>query len=313
MAQFYDYDRVVDIYEYDAIDRYYKGKSRYYQKKGTGLLAHSTDIPIPVLGAKEGFIYVFKKDIWEEVEDKFNKIVIEEINYVFSDNIREVFGEELIKEPILYFPQYPVLHSFINSHLKAMFLSKKIYLIQKKYFEVKKQHNLFIQEIKRNSFDQNNLCTLYKVESEFLVMMMKTVIDELVQLTFIMSNYELIKRDLSFEKIDSLGGVFFNNQKFKITNEIILGNDNEYETDKTGFLKILNDLFNSIKHSSLHHESYASYPEIPNVVTYYVKNNKLSSYQVEFHNHSLAQIMCGFIENFERIIRNQKKYLTVVK
>ena len=97
-----------------------------------------------------------------------------------------------------------------------------------------------------------------------------------------------------------------------ISKEIILGNDAEYEKDKTGFLKILNELFNSIKHSSLHHESYASYSETPNIVSYYVKNNKLSSYKVKFHNHSLAQIMCGFIENFERIIRNQKKYLMIV-
>lgn len=311
MAQFYDHDRIVDIYEYDALDKYYKGKTKYHQQKDTGLPAHSTDIPVPLSEVKAGFIYVFKGDEWEEVEDKFKRIDIEEVNYIFSENLPESLERKVIENPILYFPQYPVLPNFINPHLKVIFLGKKFSLIQNKYNEIRKTHNLFMHEITKYNFDRNDLGILYKVESEFLVMMMKIFIDELVQLTFIMSNYELIKKDLSFEGIDSLGGIFFKNNNHMISKEIILGNDTEYEKDETRFLKILNDLFNSIKHSSLHHESYASYSKTPNVVSYYVHYNKLSSYKVEFHNHSLAQIMFGFIENFERIIRNQKKYLKI--
>ena len=131
MVQFYDHDRIIEIYEYDAINKYYKGQRSYDHKKGTGLPANSTDIPIPSLQCKVGFIYIFHEEQWQEVEDNFNKVEIEEINYVFSEKLPESFQEIKILNPLLYFPVYPTIHNFINPHLKSMFLAKKMSLIQK--------------------------------------------------------------------------------------------------------------------------------------------------------------------------------------
>ncbi|EAW1165188.1 hypothetical protein EO50_28980, partial [Salmonella enterica] len=144
----------------------------------------------------------------------------------------------------------------------------------------------------------------YKVESEFFVAMIRSFFDEMVQLTYLLIN------EVSDNLIDSIGLLIRDKNKNKECYDIFFGDDDVYIKDGSDYLVTINDLSNSIKHSSLHYESYSSYPLSPNILSFYKKNNAFKSNDVVIHNHNVVDIFLGFKDNFHRIIKNQQTYVS---
>ena len=64
-----------------------------------------------------------------------------------------------------------------------------------------------------------------------------------------------------------------------------------------------------MKHSLSHIESFSLFgKDVPTVISCYDQSNEFK--QIRYcYNINLCQLMMGFQDNVQRIIRNQKKYL----
>lgn len=294
-------DKIIDIYWFHPVHKYFQAHEQYLQLKGTGLPANATDIPIPFKQLSAGNIYIFKETEWIETQDNFNKPEYTEINYSFHQPLPSHFTPSKIANPLLFFPKYNDIVDYIFTFHKCFSLAKKYECVQNKYLYLKELHAKFIGNI--NSLQASDYHITYRIESEFFIMMIRSIFDELVQLTSLVTNND----DKSV--IDSIGALKKNKNKYIECFNIIFGDDVGYLGDNTNFLTIINDLFNSIKHSSMHYDAYQMYSYTPNIVSYQKKYNQFTDNIVIYHNHSLDHLIFGFIDNFHRIIGNQKKYL----
>jgi hypothetical protein len=301
MTVFFDFDRDIVIHEYHRVSKYYISSSIYRQVKGTGLPANSTEIPPPEENAPNGMVYIFNGNTWDLVQDTFSRPNIEEVNYTYSGERPLEMVIERIDFPFTYFPQYNDVVDYISSGLKTLHLSFNYVRIQKKY--------LYLIELFNSATSTHNPFTFpekifdYKVESESFVAMIRSFFDEMVQLTYLLIN------EVSDNLIDSIGSLIRDKSKNRECYGIFLGDDDVYIKDDSDYLITINNLSNSIKHSSLHYESYSSYPLSPNIVSFYKKNNTFKNHDVVLHNHNVVDVFLGFKANFHRIIKNQHTYV----
>ena len=314
MSKFYDYERYVTIYHYDQYDKYFINKeNNYYQPAGTGLPAHSTDIPVPEKALPEGYLYVFEDSKWVETEDNFVRIEQEEKNYIYQENLPSTFKIDTILFTDM--PTYEEIERFTNPQLQALMLTSKYSHIQHEFIDILDFHDKYIKNIQNSEqfySPNHNPMIMYRLKTESLMLSIRSLFDELVQLTYVTCYKNDFNNDNKKQiRIDCIGDLFSDSKivNYPLCKKIILGDENDYEKDKSRFLKTINDLFNSIKHSFLHYESMSLYSDVPNIVSFCKDRNKFSSNKILFLNHSLFQIMFGFQSNFRRIIKNQKKYL----
>lgn len=295
-------DRIVDIYWFHPIYKYFQEQEQYLQHKGTSLPARATDIPLPSKPRCDGNIYIFTGTEWIETPDIFDKPKYIEINYTFSVPLPPFFTPNTIQNPLTFFPEYNGISDYISPFHKSFFLSKKYELAQNKYLELKALHTKFINNI--NSFEASDYHITYRTESEFFIMMVRSIFDELVQLTFLLIN------NTNGLKIDSIGTLKKYKEEYPECFNIVFGDGLAYREDSTNYLTIINDLFNSIKHSSMHYDAYQIHSDIPNIVSFNKEYNRFSNNEIIFHNHSLDHLIFGFIDSFHRIIENQKTFLS---
>lgn len=147
----------------------------------------------------------------------------------------------------------------------------------------------------------------YKLEVESAVFLMRRVLDSLVQLTYLQTNFPDFEKTKKIE-LNAIGR--FVDIPVATTNieRIIIGDGVDYLMDKTNFLSVINDLFNSFKHCLMHDESYMIYSkDAPTIVSYQAKKNNHNN-EIIFHNHHAFHIMMGFQDNVLRILQNQKVY-----
>lgn len=309
---FYDYDRTVTIYHLDKYDKYCIGSEEFRQIRGTGLPFSSTDIAPPSTPCKKGYIYVFKNNKWEEVADTFKKVFLNEINYTYGKPIPPVFKKVNIDNPIKYMPEYKGVPKFSNPANQALVIAAKFSIIQDDFLDIVQIHGDLIESINnlemRKYYDSPHM--KLRIKTEGLILSMRTLLDELTQLTYILAYNDKFNSDLKIE-IDSVGLLFYDRKsnKHPLCKDVILGDEITYEKDESSFIRTLNNLFNSIKHSHIHYESLNTHAEIPNVVSFSVMKNDFTNQTIDYHNHSLFHIIFGFIDNFFRIIENQKKLI----
>lgn len=89
---------------------------------------------------------------------------------------------------------------------------------------------------------------------------------------------------------------------------IIIGDELNYEKDQipNSFLKIINELSNSMKHSMMHAEAYnQAGVNRPKIISFYAKNNNYEKVIIYQQHHS-EQMMIVFQHTACRILRNQK-------
>ncbi|WP_418657838.1 hypothetical protein [Citrobacter werkmanii] len=301
MTVYFDFDRDVVIHEYHQVSKYYISSSIYRQMKGTGLPANSTEVPPPDENAPNGMVYIFNDNTWDLVQDTFPRPNIEEVNYTYTGERPLETVIERIDFPFTYFPQYNDVVDYISSNLKTLHLSFNYVRIQKKYLYIIESFNLATST--HNPFTLQERIFDYKVESEFFVAMIRSFFDEMVQLTYLLIN------EVSDNLIDSIGSLIRDQNKNRECYNVFFGDNDVYIKDDSEYLVIINNLSNSIKHSSLHYESYSSYPLSPNILSFYKKNNTFKNNDVVIHNHNVVDVFLGFKANFHRIIKNQQNYV----
>ena len=92
------------------------------------------------------------------------------------------------------------------------------------------------------------------------------------------------------------------------TQKIIIGYEDDYSSDDTGFLSAINGLFNSYKHSLMHDETYSLLcTEVPTFVSYQAKYNNHNS-DIIYHNYNAYHIMMGYQDTVKRLLGNKNKY-----
>ncbi|MGO0674098.1 hypothetical protein [Citrobacter werkmanii] len=301
MTVYFDFDRDVVIHEYHQVSKYYISSSIYRQMKGTGLPANSTEVPPPDENAPNGMVYIFNDNTWDLVQDTFPRPNIEEVNYTYTGERPLETVIERIDFPFTYFPQNNDVVDYISSNLKTLHLSFNYVRIQKKYLYIIELFNLATST--HNPFTLQERIFDYKVESEFFVAMIRSFFDEMVQLTYLLIN------EVSDNLIDSIGSLIRDQNKNRECYNVFFGDNDVYIKDDSEYLVIINNLSNSIKHSSLHYESYSSYPLSPNILSFYKKNNTFKNNDVVIHNHNVVDVFLGFKANFHRIIKNQQNYV----
>lgn len=315
--EFYEYDRYVTIFHYNKWDKFFTHKEdNYYQQKGIGLPANSTDIELPSQKLPKGQIYVFENDQWIVKEDIFPRTNLIEENYIYNKEC-SIKQFQIESYSFLQMPKYEEIERFTNPELQSLMIVNKHLLIQHEFIDIVKFHEENIKNL-QNPYQlmqlEQNPFILYRLKTEGLILSIRSLFDELVQLTYVTCYKSLFKTRNKIE-VDCIGDLFSTkkNSTYPLCKQILIGNGIDYYEDNTEFLKTINNLFNSIKHSVLHYEAMLLYSDVPNVVSYYKKSNYFSKNDVLFFNHSLSQIMFGFQSNFRRIINNQKKYLLSIK
>jgi len=300
MSVFFDHDRDIVVYDYHKKHKYYMTSYTYRQLKGTGLPANSTDIPLPEKPAPVGMIYVFTGSQWVLEENNFARPNIKKETYTYK-GIKKNIELETIPNPHIYFPQYNNIDDYISSQLKTLNLSFTFSRIQRKYRDLLENYNSIAES--KKLFNIQEIVFNYRMESESFVAMIRSFFDEMVQLTYLLVNDSVEKL------IDSIGDLKRKANDNKICYDIFFGNGKAYENDESNYLTLINDLSNSIKHSSLHYECYSLIPCIPNVISIYKKQNNFKSNEVIFHDHSIYDLILAFKDNFHRIIKNQHTYI----
>lgn len=239
------------------------------------------------------------------MSEKF-KPSFHEINYASGLNIKTFDIDKYLCFEAYFskegpnFERIKLIPNILDPKLTWLEIIKKIRYIHILFKDISEKYNTEISGMIQYPF---------KEHTESIIFHMKTVIDMQVQLASLETDYDSIINNHKFN-IDSFGKVLGLDASSSALKKIICGGDC-FEKDNTNFLTILNNLFNSIKHCSLHSEAYSQYGiDSPTVVTLYVKDNNFGN-EIEYHNHYLFQLIIGFDNNVRRIFRNMRLYQEV--
>lgn len=239
----------------------------------------------------------------------FSKCVIlkTEINFDAKRSIstyKRIFRNEVnVFDINYYFPQYPSIPYYLNTTLSVIEILKYCSHIEVEFENLRQEWREMHQKY------HFTIPYSFKIRIFDLVIHMRRVIDSLIALTYILVHYKTLLKDYVL-RIDSIGESL--KRQDDIVSQIIFGNDKLYKKDETNFLRILNNLSNSFKHSVMHCESESIYSrdkDNPSIVSYYQQKNRFNQI-LEDHNHSLCHFVMGFQDTFVRILENQKIWIS---
>lgn len=313
---------VINIFNYEPFYGFYVSTEQYQVKQGIGLPAHSTDIEPPLLICLEGYIPVFKGDKWVIEKDEFWRPEYELVTYesTFPSGSYEPIQVSLISGD---FPKYPDLPQICNSNLVCMLVGQKVRAAQSKYQEAKEFYSSIVNtgelyhvpvDGPKDSLSQFSTIPTaiyqYHFLVEELVMFMRSAIDNLVQLTYILTDFDEYVETMKVKE-DKIGRLGTTEEATTDLEKIFIGDDGLYKSDLSNirFLWVINQLSNSMKHSMMHAEAYTQLgTERPTIVTYYADHNDHTR-MIMNHQHDLEQVMLGFQGTVLRVLENQKTYV----
>lgn len=241
----------------------------------------------------------------EEIFFSTHRISKVEISFDSQRSIstyKKIFRDDVNVFDMQYFPQYPSIPYYLNTTLSVMEILKYCTHIEREFGCLLKEWKDMLQQ---------NYCTIpheFKIRIFDMVIHMRRVVDSLIALTYILVHYKTLLSD-HILKIDSIGECL--KRENDIVSQIIFGNEHIFKKDRTNFLRILNNLSNSFKHSVMHCESaslYSSDKNNPSIVSFYQQKNRFDQ-TLEDHNHSLCHFVMGFQDTFIRILENQKIWI----
>lgn len=314
---------IITIYNYEPFYGFYLSTKQYQQCHGTGLPANSTDIPPPILICAEGYIPVFKMGKWVIEKDEFWRPVYKEITY---DSTLPSGSYESIQISLISgdFPIYPNLPQICNSNLVCMLIGQKVRAAQAKYqeacdyyYSIVNTNELLHIPVDGPKESLSKFCTTptaiyqYHFLVEEMVMYMRSAIDNLVQLTYVLTNFEEYIETMKV-KLDKIGRLGTTEKAITDLEKIFIGDNGIYKSDpgSVSFLWVINQLSNSMKHSMMHAEVYNQLGnDRPTIVSYYADYNDHKRV-IMHHLHDLEQMMLGFQRTVLRILENQKTYVT---
>lgn len=311
----------IKIFHYEPFYNFYLSTERHQLQPGVGLPAHSTDIIPPLLICAEGYIPVFKDTKWVIEKDDFWRPVYQVVTYnsIFPLGCYEPIQVSLFSGD---FPTYPNLPQICNSNLVCMLIGQKIRAAQEKYQEAVDYYSAIFDtnELYRVPVDgTKEACSqfttspsaIYKYHFlvEEMVMYMRSTIDNLVQLAYVLTNFDEYIETMRVKQ-DKIGKLGTTEEAESDLEKIFIGDGCLYEKDPSSirFLWVINQLSNSMKHSMMHAEAYNQLGNsCPTIVSYFADYNDHKKVIMN-HQHDLEQIMLGFQSTVLRILKNQKIY-----
>lgn len=307
----------VNVFHYEPTKKFYLGSEIMEdQRPEIGLPAHSTDVQPPFDKLKDGMIPVFNGINWEIVPDTFWRPKSKELNY-YAGREANSYQPLSLSMYSKKFPNYPSMPMLCNTSLVTQAICQRTRLIHEKFNLIVDLHKqLNSQKLDDTPLDSPNhealaasptLLYKYKLEIEAIVYLMRRVLDNLVQLSYLLTNYAEFEatKSIAYNEI----GRFADKETASTDLEkIIIGDEYCYSKDSTRFLRIINDLFNSFKHCLIHDESYLLMcPDTPSVTSYQAKNNNHNN-EIIYHNHNAYHLIMGFQDTVLRILKNQNTY-----
>jgi hypothetical protein len=305
----------VPVYHYESRNKFYRGcePARLCPQTGVPLLpAFATFVRPPLLETSGAMIACFDEvtEQWHVEENDFWRPKSNEINYDAGRNSTtyKPISLSIYKD----FPLYPSISMICSGPLVTTYISKRFQHIHKKFESICLLYKLTKASVipPPQPWEVGDVFVpnmVYKLEVEALVFHMRRMLDTLTQLTYLITNAEEVQKNhkITCDGIGRVAELKSANTDFE---RILIGDANEYQRDETGFLYVINGLFNSFKHCLMHEESYALMGlDAPTIVSYYAKSNNYNN-EIEYHNHHAFHIMMGFQDSVLRIIRNQKLY-----
>lgn len=309
----------IEIFHYEPDKKFYlRSELIEDQHPGVGFPAYSTDVAPPFDSVQEGTIPVFNGTSWDIVVDSFWRPKIVQIGY---DAGRDTESYTPIHLSMYsgHFPQYPSMPQLCNTFLVTQSIIQRVRFIHEKFSLISelqdrvKSNDLYGVLVDSPNYEAlaslPSTLSRHKFEIETMVYLMRRVLDNLVQLSYLLTNYS----DFDRTKIIAYNEIGKFAKKESATTDIekiIVGDGMTYEQDNTRFLEVINDLFNSFKHCLMHDESNSMIGlETPIVTSFQAKNNNYNN-EIVHHIHSMHHIMMGFQDSVLRILRNQKVYLS---
>lgn len=308
----------VVIYHYEHTYKFYRGHEIVEDRRpSVGLPAHSTDIKPPLDSCPDGHIPIFNGSGWDIVLDQFWRPKVIEINYD-AGRLMSSYAPMSLSMYSKSFPQYPSMPMLCNSSLVVQAICQKTRMIHAKFTSILSYHQELLSEnINKIPLDSPKYSELvsspaliykYKLEAESIVFLIRRVLDSLVQLTYLLTNYEDFEVTNVIE-YNSIGQFLNITNPSKDIEKIIIGDEKTYKSDFTNFFSVINDLFNSFKHCLMHDESYTLIcPELPTITSYQANRNKHAK-KIIYHNHNAYHLIMGFQDNVARVLSNQREYV----
>lgn len=306
------------IYHYDMYYKFYicseekVGIVEEDARKGIGIPAGSTIVPPPIDQCRDNEIPVFENNSWIIVQDDFWRPEYEEINY---DSGRSVDTFQFIEFNWNDLMKYKSMPQICNTSLVGMRIYQSIIIINKKFAQCIEMHRMVLENrinnvvyspVKGAMTFCPSVSYELKTDLESIVFIMRRVLDSLVQLTDLMVNFSLFERTKCLSH-ESVGSLFSENPRCQTVKSIVTGGD-IYEYDNTGFIKVINSLFNGYKHCIMNDETFRLINSDYITITGY--SVKKSNYDklIYFHNHNAYHFMMGFQDCVARVLRNQELY-----
>lgn len=246
-------------------------------------------------------------------------------------------------------PSYPSIQDYLASKNLSVALNQKIRMIQGKLQQTALLQAKIISNPEAINYPpvfnighaaegrQSDIAVTpsliyeYNFEVEGMVYLMRRVIDSLVQVSSVIVGWERFKKTLKIE-IDSIGSLLYKKQQGNLSSHlkqllsIVCGDGVTYKVDGLGklhqtkkqitctiiedaFLTVINDLFNSFKHSLMHDESLS--PQLsshPTARSYQAEHNDHRS-TIIVHDHNIFHLVMGFQDTVLRIFENQKTFM----
>lgn len=312
----------ITIYHYEPTYKFYLGCEVVEDRRpSVGLPAFSTGIRPPLESCPDRHVPIFNGAGWDIIQDNFWRPKSVEQNY---DAGRPMSSYHPLALSIYckLFPAYPSMPMLCNSSLVVTAICQKIRMIHSKFETILNYHELLLSQntdqvpIDSPNYDElasaPSLHYMYKLEAESMVFLMRRVLDSLVQLTYLLTNYKDFERTKVI-KYNAIGQFIKVTDPTKDIEKIIIGDERDYKSDHTGFFSVINDLFNSFKHCLMHDESNLLIgTELPTITSFQAKYNNHNEIIIH-HNYNAYHLMMGFQDNVERILFNQREYVNQKK
>lgn len=312
----------ITIYHYEPFYGFYLKRELYEAPLGIGLPDHSTDIEPPLLICADGFIPVFKKGKWVIEKDDFWRPRYETVTYISGAPLGS-YTPISLSSLCGDFPVYPNLPQICNTALVCILIEQKIRAAQGKYNEaityygniLKGEETIQIpisgpKDYIKNFAETPAAFYQYHFLVEEMIMYIRGVLDNLVQLTYVLTDFDEYIETMTVKQ-DKIGRLGTTSNPTTDLERVIIGDNIRYEKDlsKISFLKVINQLSNSMKHSMMHAEAYNQLGESrPTIVSFYADYNNHKKV-IMHHQHYLEDMMIGFQQTVLRILRNQRKYI----
>lgn len=301
------------VYHFENTNKFYLGcePADLCPMSGNPLVSYSaTLIRPPLLDTQGKKIACFDEVAgeWEIKENNFWRPTMRESNYDAGRKMATYAPINLSIHKDL--PAYPSIPMICSGAIVAINISERFRHVHQKFESICQLHKVVISGAIQPPSSANigevfAPHMTYKMEVEALVYHMRRILDSLTQLTYLMTNKEEFNENkaIAHNEIGRVADLKTASNDFEA---ILIGNDNEYAGDSTGFFATINSLFNSFKHCLMHEESCMLMGvEGPTIVSYHAKNNNHKN-EIVHHNHNAFHIMMGFQDNVIRIINNQK-------